>query len=163
MSTKRCQLINQSFVGEIGTVLTVYGHKFIIQENGSAIGDIDEAFTEAEEKLGRFKILEDDPTKVHPVARKDLLTDFGYEIKDLFGTNDINKLYKRIKRFDKSQAILFAETRLNLKFPDTMSHSKMVNEISNAIKLQSTPPTIKKTTLDDLSDLEKKLNKSKGK
>jgi hypothetical protein len=163
MAKKRCQLINQIFVGEVGSPLVVYGHRFIIQKNGSAIAEIDEAFIKAEEKLGRFKVLENEPAKVHPIPRKDLLTDFGFEIKDFFGINDINKLYKRIKKFDKNQAILFAETRLNLNFPDSMSHSKLINEISNAIKLQSTPPVSEKNTLDDLTELEMKLNKNKGK
>jgi hypothetical protein len=164
MNTKRCLLINQPIVGGPGQVVNVYGHAFVVQPNGiSAIAEIDESLARSGAIIGRFKIIEDEPIKVSPIPRKDLLTDFGFEIKDLFGTNDINKLYKKIKKFDKNQMILFAETRLNLNLPDDMSNSKMVNEISNAIKLQSKPPKFEsKATLDDLNELESKLNKNKG-
>lgn len=168
MAKKRCLLINQIFSGSVGTTLTVYGHDFIIQKNGSAIAEIDESFTKAEKKLGRYKVLEDTPVikenfqKAHPVPRKDLLTDIGFEIKDFFGTNDINKLYKKIKNFDKDQTILFAETRLKLNLPESMPHTKMVKKISKAIELQSKPidqPKTQKETLQDLDELEAKFNK----
>ena len=148
MSTKRCLLTNQIVVGPVGSAVSVYGHQFIIQKNGSAIAEIDEAFIEVESKSNRYKVIENDPVQQHPIPRKDLLMDIGYEIKDLFGTKDINKLYKKIRKFDKDQAILFAETRLKLNFPDSMSHSKMIGQISECIKLQLNPP---KTVLEDKS------------
>lgn len=161
MTIKRCLLINQVFTGNVGSPLVVYGHTFIIQKDGSAIAKIDDAFIKAETALGRYKVIEDEPDQQKPIPRKDLLKDFGFEIKNFFGIDNPNKLYKMIKKLDKDQMILFAETRLKLNLPEHMSQTKMIDEISKIIKIQTDKPESNKT-LDDLDKLEAKLKKDKG-
>ena len=162
MSTKRCLLTNQPIVGIPGQVINVYGHQFIVQKDGvSAIAEINESFIKAELKTGRYKVLENEPKKLKFQPRKDLTSDLGFEFKNFYGFDNINKLYKKIKRLNKEETIEFAETRLQLKFPDHMTHSSMVDEISKNIQSQiKLAESAKQSTLNDLDDLESKIKKS---
>lgn len=163
-------LINTIVVGSPGEHVSAFGHQFTIQPNGEAHALVDKDFVEAEVKAGRYVVI-DGRKNATMTARKDLLQDLnlGFEIKNLFGTNDINKLTEVISDLDREQVKLFAETRLQLNFPDSLGRVKMVEKISEIVKAQTVPPKEQKKsrgnkdsvnkTMEELDKLERDLNK----
>jgi hypothetical protein len=128
MANVKVQLLNTIIIGSPGENITAFGHAFTIQPDGTAHAYVDEGFVKAEVAAGRYRVIDGD----HVMApRKDLLAgvNLGFEITNLFGTNDINKLNEQIRNLTDEQIRLFASTRLELNFPDSMSHKKMVNQI----------------------------------
>jgi hypothetical protein len=133
MANVRVCLINTIVVGTPGESVIAFGHTLTIQPNGEAHGDIHEDFVPGEVGAGRFRIVGDENKSI-PAPRKDMLSGFGTEIKDYFGSNTLKDLYEKIKALKEEEVILFAETRLNLGLPASMSKDRMVKEISKIIE-----------------------------
>ena len=138
MANVKVELLNTIVIGSPGENITAFGHAFTIQPDGSAQAFVDEGFVKAEVAAGRYRVFEEGH---HMAPRKDLLANvnLGFEITNFFGTNDVNKLAEAIKNFTDEQVRLFAQTRLEISFPDSMSHRKMVREIMR-ITNKANPP-----------------------
>lgn len=134
-------LINTIVLGSPGEIVTAFGHQFTIQPNGEAHALVDRAFVDAEVKAGRYVVI-DGRKNATMTAKKDLLRDLnlGFEIKNYFGTNDVNKLTEIITNLDRDQIKLFAETRMDLNFPDSMNRVQMIDQISKIVSSQNVPP-----------------------
>jgi hypothetical protein len=130
---KKCKLNSPYVTGAPGTVFTAYGHKFIIQANGDAVGSIHKDFVENEVKSGRLILLKDN-IKEKPVAtQSDELSGFTMDIGTYFGAGDLEKLHKKVTILRKEAMQGFANSRLNLELPDTLSRNKMVVEIMSVV------------------------------
>lgn len=178
MASVKVQLLNTIVVGSPGETISAFGHAFTIQPDGSAHAFVDEGFVETEVAAGRYRVIDD----AHAMApRKDVLAgvNLGFEVTNYFGTNDINKLTENIRNLTSEQIKLFAETRLELNFPDSMSHKKMVDQIMQitkkanpSVKVEKKPepeekvevtPKSQDEILDELNKLEKDMKKDGGK
>jgi hypothetical protein len=162
MATKKVVLTNIGIiVGSPGEIITVYGHNFTIQPDLRAVGEIEEDFVEQGVAAGRFRVLGDESKQTTPLAKKELLESFSFEIEDYFGADNINEFIDKIKEFkNKNQIILFAETRLNLSLPQSMAREKMVEQISDIVRLANTKTKLPEE-FDTLQTSEKRVGQSK--
>ena len=56
---KKCKLLNKIIVAPAGRILKCYGHKWVVQPDGTAIGNIHVDFHAVEVKSGRYIVLDD--------------------------------------------------------------------------------------------------------
>ena len=137
---KKCKLNSKYVVGAPGTPFTAYGHQFIIQQNGDAVASIHKDFIENEVKAGRIIVLEENIKEKQTAAQSDELSGFTMDIGTYFGAGDLEKLHKKVTILRKEAMQGFANSRLNLELPDTLSRNKMVMEIMNTVNSREEKP-----------------------
>ena len=134
---KKCKLLNKIIIARPGEILNCYGHKWIVQPDGTAIADIHVDFHAVEVKSGRYMILEDEPeTESEPENKsyKSLLSGLTMDIKTYYGCKNIGSLRIKLGYLKKDIINDFAKLRLNITLPDSMSKIEMINEIVNIVE-----------------------------
>jgi hypothetical protein len=138
---KRCKLSSKRVFGPPGTVFNCYGHQWIIQANGDAIGMIHQDFHATEVPAGRYVVLEDEKKPEDAYE----LTDFTMDIGTYYGAGDMEKLQKKISKLRSDALMGFAVTRFAVQLPNTMTKRAMTAEIMNLVAQKSVDVMEKKS------------------
>ena len=132
---KKCKLLNKIIIARPGEILNCYGHKWIVQPDGTAIADIHVDFHAVEVKSGRYMVLEDEPeSEPENKSYKSLLSGLTMDIKTYYGCKNIGSLRIKLGYLKKDIINDFAKLRLNITLPDSMSKIEMINEIVNIVE-----------------------------
>ena len=140
---KKCKLLNKIIIARPGEILTCYGHKWIVQPDGTAIADIHVDFHEVEVKSGRYVVLENQSEselkhkpkiEIEHKSYDHLLTGFTMDIQTYYGCENIDYLKKRLGYLNKDIIQNFAKSRLNITLPDSMRKDEMIAEIINIVE-----------------------------
>jgi len=116
-----------------GIGITLWGHTFETQIDGSLCMEMDIAFVKSEVRSGRIRVLEKPPPgkSNEEMASRIIVEDkepsftFTSEIKDYYGAGDFNLLMEEVKSMTKSQLMDFIDER----FPDHEIRKTMNKEV----------------------------------
>jgi hypothetical protein len=142
---------NHVVVSPPGSIVNVFGHKFVIQENGEAHADIDEGFIKDEVAAGRVQLVSTGMTS-NPYADKDpdpprvetpkvetsrvepLITDmFPGDASDYFGCKNMQGLNEKLRGLNKPEIKLFANLCAKIETPNEMGKSTMIIKACTAV------------------------------
>lgn len=135
---KRCKLLKRKLGVSPGESFTCYGHTWIMQPNGDSIGEIHVDFHKVETASGRYVVLDEEKIKI--TATSDLQSEFTMDIGTYYGAGDLDKLRRKIGIQRKELIQSFADTRLNVSLPPTMSKSEMITEIMTMVRHKDKDP-----------------------
>ena len=126
------RLLNTHIQGQPGHVFRAFGHDFVVQSDGTATANVDEAFVAAEVRAGRYEVIKD-PSKTGPEEFADL-DDFGFDSANFFGCKSLKDLQAKLKSLKKESLIAFAASRLKINMPMTIDRTEVFADIMNAIQ-----------------------------
>jgi hypothetical protein len=129
-ATVKVKLIRTHLVARPGEIITAFGHKFVMQPDGTAVCDMHKDFIPTEVAARRVEVVEPGPPRSEPVPE---LIQFSIEIEDYYGTGSIDKLATELSRMRKELLQEFASTRLSVELPETMSNESMIKQIKNLV------------------------------
>jgi hypothetical protein len=131
-NTVKVKLIRTHVIGRPGEVVVAFGHKCVIQPDGSAVCDMHKDFIPTEVAARRFEVIEPGPAKTKEVVPE--LAGFTMDVKDCFGTGSIDDLVKELSRLRQDLLQEFAETRFSILIPDTVPLQDAIDQITNLTK-----------------------------
>jgi hypothetical protein len=140
---KRCKLLGKVAPLPPGTSLTVYGHKWIMEKDGNAYGDIHVDFHAVEIKSGRYVVVKDKPVSPDEIVlkpeplQKDQLEHFSHDIGTYFAMGDLSKFSNAIRSLRNEMLREFSETRLDFILSEKMSKSDMITQIIKVVEVKN--------------------------
>jgi len=139
------KLLDTHIFGAPNSRFSAFGHVFTIQPNGEAHCDMHEDFIKTEVGAGRVELIAQN--KKEKIKDSTELETFTFDIGNYYGAGDLDKLMKKLGVLRKSLLTEFADTRLKIELPDSMSAKDMRAEISDTVNHRI-------VTLKDNSDKE---------
>ncbi|NIV99526.1 hypothetical protein GWN26_10490 [Candidatus Saccharibacteria bacterium] len=88
-------------------------------------------FIPTEVAAGRVEVIEPKiPEKKEFVPE---LAQFSFEVSDFYGSGSMDKLMTNLSRLRKELLQEFAETRLSVEIPDSVSNKRILNQIKTLV------------------------------
>ena len=120
-----------------GTILPLWGHKFVVHKNGDAIAQIYKSTAEAGAAAGRYLIVSDKNDQAsQPEQEAKSYFEFGMDIKNYYGAGDLDKLAEKLKTLETNNLIDFASKHFSIVLPPTLSREAIMGEIIQMVKIK---------------------------
>lgn len=131
----KLKLVNSVVMGAPGDIISVWGHKFTVNEEFECVCEMPEDMARSSADAGRVEIIKisnEDSTEIIPI--ESILKRFGNDPNNYFGLTDSMEFRKEISRLTKWQLIDFANQKLRIELAHTSSKSKLIADTCTAVE-----------------------------
>jgi hypothetical protein len=124
-----------------GSIITIWGHRFEVQQDGSLCLDMNTDFIASEMKAGRIKRMASPPPgkdkKIFEkiVIKQDPPVGFTMNIGNYYGAGDLNTLIERVEKMKNKEIVVFASERFptKKKLRINMKSEDMIDKVRSYI------------------------------
>lgn len=141
-------------IGKPGDVIVAFGHNFIMQPDGTATMRMHEDFIPTELAAGRIEIIEKPVTHIKDPIKdantqyvnikeaqeqnsqnSELDSIFDFELDNYFGVGSVEKFRNKLTQLPRKELIeKFAQSRLQIELPQSMTKAEMIAELIATVK-----------------------------